>query len=308
MQTRKNTLLDYFPHYLTTEALFTKMATLGAPWTAEIGQDMDDAYFTMFSGIKNPSSFVTAHLNITDGLANSLTIGRVLLGIFGSNWTRLWNAMQTEYSPVNATNITEEKTHSNEDNRTINRTDNYTSTVDGTEQVTGTSSTSDHITGESNETTSGTTSGTQTLQHGLTTTTDETTTNSTWGYNSTEKVPSDDTVIDTTVSNSGSDVTTTSGTTGGTRGVTNESTETITGSESSGTTSKDTRTDKTVEDTTDMLDSTGTETMKRTGNIGYLSVQELLQQEFNLWKWNFYHEVFRDVDSYLTLSVYRCSH
>lgn len=100
-------LRAYFPNYLSDDALFTKMATLGAPWTSEIGQDMDDAYFTMYSGIKNPSEFVTLHLNPGTEIANSLTIARIIYGIYGDNWTKLWEAFKAKYTP--STTITSKR-------------------------------------------------------------------------------------------------------------------------------------------------------------------------------------------------------
>lgn len=45
-------------------------------------------------------------------------------------------------------------------------------------------------------------------------------------------------------------------------------------------------------------------TRTRSGNTGQHTTQELLRQEFNLWKWNFYRQVFEDVDKVLTLSIF----
>lgn len=123
----KTTLLEYFPNYLSTDSLFTKMSTLGAPWTSEVGQDMDDAYFTMYSGVKNPTKFVTQHLNPDGDTANSLTIARILWGYYGQNWTRLWEAFKTEYTPIDNYNVKETVTRTADNDRTIAKTSDSTS-------------------------------------------------------------------------------------------------------------------------------------------------------------------------------------
>ena len=45
-------------------------------------------------------------------------------------------------------------------------------------------------------------------------------------------------------------------------------------------------------------------TMTRSGNIGVTTSQQLLQSEIELWEWNFFEQVFRDLDSVLTLKIY----
>lgn len=61
-------------------------------------------------------------------------------------------------------------------------------------------------------------------------------------------------------------------------------------------------------DTTETLDytdtETGTRTLERSGNIGVTTSQQMAQSEIELWKWNFYDDVMRDIDSILTLAVY----
>lgn len=44
--------------------------------------------------------------------------------------------------------------------------------------------------------------------------------------------------------------------------------------------------------------------LTRSGNIGVTTSQELILSERNLWEWNFFEIVFRDVDYLLTLQVY----
>lgn len=55
----------------------------------------------------------------------------------------------------------------------------------------------------------------------------------------------------------------------------------------------------------DLTDTeTGTRTIERSGNIGVTTSQQMAQSEIELWKWNFYDSIMKDIDSILTLSIY----
>lgn len=55
---------------------------------------------------------------------------------------------------------------------------------------------------------------------------------------------------------------------------------------------------------TDTTAGNNTRKLTRTGNIGTNTFQNLLQQERNLWMYNFFEQIFKDVDSVLTLPIY----
>lgn len=55
---------------------------------------------------------------------------------------------------------------------------------------------------------------------------------------------------------------------------------------------------------TDVTAGENTRKLTRTGNIGTNTFQNLLQQERNLWMYNFFEQVFKDVDSVLTIPIY----
>lgn len=63
---------------------------------------------------------------------------------------------------------------------------------------------------------------------------------------------------------------------------------------------------------TDTTNMTGTDegsnsyerTLTRSGNIGVTTSQQMAQSEIDLWRWNFFKSVFKDIDSILTLSIY----
>lgn len=55
---------------------------------------------------------------------------------------------------------------------------------------------------------------------------------------------------------------------------------------------------------TDTTAGQNTRTLTRKGNIGTNTFQNLLQQERNLWMYDFFEQVFKDVDSVLTIPIY----
>ena len=50
-------------------------------------------------------------------------------------------------------------------------------------------------------------------------------------------------------------------------------------------------------------DKTETEVTHKIGNIGVTTNQKLIQEERNLWLWNFFDKVFEDIDKELTLAI-----
>lgn len=314
-----NNMISAFPMYLTTDSLFQKMVSLGAPWTLEIGKSMDMAYFTVYSGLKTPSSITTSIFNV-DGVPSSQLISQVLWDMYGKNWSRLWDAYVIEYNPIENYNLQEKVARDQTSNRTIDKNGSLSSVVDGTVNSTETSSgTNDFEHGHIIDYTDTTTQiveeqGTSTLEHGQSISTTGESHEFTYGFNSTTHIPTGDQLTSGTETHSGSDVTTTTGKTDtnstDTSKQTNSGMDKTTTSLSVGTdtTTKDTRSDTTKESTTD--DDTLNENITRTrsGNVGQHSYQDLLLQEFELWKWNFFEQVFADVDKFLCLSVYdQCS-
>lgn len=47
-----------------------------------------------------------------------------------------------------------------------------------------------------------------------------------------------------------------------------------------------------------------TERTTRSGNIGVTTSQQMAQSSIDLWKWNYFYDIFRDVDSIFTLTTY----
>lgn len=265
-----NNLISYFPQYLDTGAIFTQMVTLGAPWTSEVGKEMDDAYLSMYSGVKTPSKFTVLHS--VNGVASVQSIAKLLWSMYGQSWKRLWDGYNINYSPIDNYNVQETMARTQNNDRGINRTTDTNSSVNGTAKDTT----------NMNESVNGS------INHGHVVQKTGNDTTSVYGFNSQESVPSDVTSATGTDTNSGTDTQTNTTDTTGT-------VDTVTSNTTVG---------KITDVTTDTDDETENLQRTKTGNVGQNSYQELLRQEFDLWRWNFFTQVFEDCDKYLVLSVY----
>lgn len=47
-----------------------------------------------------------------------------------------------------------------------------------------------------------------------------------------------------------------------------------------------------------------TERTTRSGNIGITTSQQMAQSSIDLWKWNYFYDIFRDIDSIFTITTY----
>lgn len=296
-----NNMLSLFPNFLTTDSIFQKMVPLGAPWSQSVGQSMDMTFFTMYSGMKLPTYFVRSQLSST-GTVSSQQIAQVLWNMFGRNWEKLWDGYVLQYNPLDSYNMKETVTREQTDDRDIKKNGSFDSTVNGTDEETY----SDESTSTVTQNSTGSSEGTNTLQHGHVVDTSRTINDFTYGFNSAEQVPTAVQSQSGQDTNSGTDTTTT------TDSTTSESKTDTTSSDSGkrDLTHDQTRSDTNTETTND--NNTTNESIDRTrsGNVGNSSYQELLTEEFELWKWNFFFQVFDDCDRLLCLSTFSqcCDH
>lgn len=297
-------LIEYFPNYLSTDSLFTKMSMLGAPWSQEIGQDMDDAYFTMYSGVKNPSQFVKLHM--LNGSVNSLTIARIVLSIYKEPWERLWAALETKYDAIADIDITESITRWENNERSISRNSEVNATLDSDSNSNSTRN--DKTDRDSTTTESGkvTNTGSTELEHGETIASNAESDTYTYGFNSAEKVPTAVSIDADTVTHSGVDTTSVSNNqVSDNDTIVNDST-TLTSSVGMINHAKDISKTDSNDSTSEQTTGSENITSNRSGISGRRTYQELLQSEFELWRWNFFTQIFEDVDKYLVLNVYNC--
>lgn len=317
--TESETLESYFPDWILFGAIFTAMENM--PWSEYAsGTELDALYFGYRSGIKIPSSIVKRFS--ANHVANAVKIASMLKTMFYKSWQHLWDVYASTYTPLLTTNINEQEIRQLEGE--------FSSTKQGSKQSTG----GDTLT--LNTTTQN--SGSNALQHGLTetmtggnttTVTDNTqtansgtnTTNqsteslsSTFGFNTDAENPVPDSKSETefsstettssTQNNTGTtttaeDLLTTNRRTG-TDTNTISNTETRTGTESR--TLTDASTDSATETNSKGEDETISRT--RTGNNGNKMYSEIIQSEFETWKYNYFDSVFDDIDRVLTLSIF----
>lgn len=269
-----NKMIDVYSNYPTDGGVFSQMVS--APWVDTMsGTNLDIVYLDGHSGERYCSNFINHRLNDSDVLSsdNRTLISNILWAMFGIQWTRLWATMKpVDYDPL--TNYKMEETLEGTESST--RTPDLTKGDTGTVQTTGQYKRTPNLTRNGTGTVNDNGSATNTNQNGI------------WGFNSSTSVPSD--MSDGTTTNENT--------------TTRDLTETETGTDTTDRTNTDTYNRSYTETGTDTTAGTSSRKLTRTGNIGTNTFQNLLQQERNLWMYNFFEQVFKDVDSVLTIPIY----
>ena len=269
-----NKMIDVYANYPTDGGVFSPMTT--APWVDTMtGVNLDIAYLDGHSGERFCSNIINRRLDDSSVLSsdNRTLISNILWAMFGIQWTRLWDTMKpVEYNPL--TNYQMQETMEGTENST--RTPDLTKGDTGTVQKTGQDKRTPNLTRNGTGTVNDNGSATNTNQNGI------------LGFNSSTSVPSD--MSDGTSTNENT--------------TTRDLTETETGTDITDRTNTDTYNRSYTETGTDTTAGMSSRKLTRTGNIGTNTFQNLLQQERNLWMYNFFEQVFKDVDSVLTIPIY----
>lgn len=269
-----NKMIDVYSNYPTDGGVFSPMSN--APWADTMsGTNLDILYLDGHSGERYCSNFINHRLNDSDVLSseNRTLISNILWAMFGIQWTRLWATMKpVDYDPL--TNYKMEETLEGTESST--RTPDLTKGDTGTVQTTGQYKRTPNLTRNGTGTVNDNGSATNTNQNGI------------WGFNSSTSVPSD--MSDGTATNENT--------------TTRDLTETETGTDTTDRTNTDTYNRSYTETGTDTTAGTSSRKLTRTGNIGTNTFQNLLNQERNIWMYDFFEQVFKDVDSVLTIPIY----
>ena len=269
-----NKMIDVYSNYPTDGGVFSPMVS--APWDDTMsGANLDILYLDGHSGERYCSNFINHRLNDSDVLSsdNRTLIANILWAMFGIQWTRLWATMKpVDYDPL--TNYKMEETVEGTESST--RTPDLTKGDTGTVQTTGQDKRTPNLTKTNTGTVKNDGSATNTNQNGI------------WGFNSSTSVPSD--TSDGTATNENT--------------TTGNLSETETGTDTTDRTNTDTYNRSYTETCTDTTAGTSSRKLTRTGNIGTNTFQNLLQQERNIWMYDFFEQVFKDVDSVLTIPIY----
>lgn len=253
------TLNEFYDTWLTDGGVFADLSTHDPPWESENSYSYGVQYHGNHSGQKTISPLLNTLIG--DESARD-KISSVICAMYMPNWGKLWATMELEYNPIENYSMTEAMTNditTDQYGKTTTRTDNLTHSKTGTDTRT------DNLT--------------DTNTPNVTTNTD----NTTYGFNSSNPVPTNE--IE--------------------QRATGTDTTTHTGTEQRQYNLSDT--DTGTQGTTDSGTDTHTRnyTLTRAGNIGVTTSQQMIESERALWIWNFFETVvFPDLDRVLTLQIY----
>lgn len=254
----------------TNEIFSTIMTGRELPWhedTTITAALLDFEYINNYSGRKIISPAVEKSLG-TDGKITSENFAKlcsVAYMMFGKKWARNWEILTSEYDPIQNYSMTEDSRLVRDNKETHSGTDSTLMT--GTDTFVKTGSESDAHTG-------------------------------TIGDSATSNQENEVSAFN---SSTYQDASKTTGSGGNTRTFQNTDTTTYTNVTDAETRNKtDALTHGHVVDNDDVE----TNHLTRSGNIGVTTSQQMLQSEIDLWKWNFFYEVFSDIDNVFTISTY----
>lgn len=282
-------LNEVFTDYVNN-GIFTFLDSLDVPWKEKnISQQLNLQYYGNISGKKETSPLVDSLIvenNLTDNSKTMLAMS--IFSIYSNKWNKLYRILSLEYEPIENYNMieTEKTTSTNENTDTI--TTNTTNSNNVTETNTGTNTAND----SENTTGKNTITDLRTIEENNSVTNN----NSLYGFNSASAVNADS--QNGTETRNTTDNNTHNDDLKGTR--TNEHSENIN-------TSKVTAQKNDIKDT---KDGTHTEngsqdrTLSRHGNIGVTTSQQMINSEIELWQWDFFNGVFKDIDKILTIQTY----
>ena len=275
----KQILKNAFPKWAEGEGLFAAMTDM--PWSASVdGLILDIEYFGNRSGLKFCSPIIYNFLGDDGAVTENgrTTIARVLSTRYKKQWQRLWDTYDSEYEPLDNYDMSEEET------RETTGTDNFTDTRNDSRTVT------EDITDTRNLQQSHT--GTDTNVAKNVSVGESSSVNSRNGFNSSD--PNGVPVQNQTNRN--------------------QSTVDSTDTETKNLSDTDTGTVKRDGTTEDELngnltrdrDTSESETINRHrhGLNGLRSRQEIIEAEREVWMWDYFGQVFRDVDKVLTLAIF----
>lgn len=271
-------IIDVFPNWLNG-FIFSKLHEQGKalPWDEDnnIDNTLVDYDYIAHSGDKIIAPIVEKLL--TDNTPDNQTkLFNLIYQKYIKNWTALYATLTTDYNPIENYSMVETEQENNKitndltDTLEKNETNNTTITdnTTNTTNATNTTNTSDNATNTNNKTI----------------------TEQQQGFNSNDwndvKKTSENTTDETT--NTGNKTTT------------DETTDTLEKNE----TNNSTITDNTTQKHTGTTDNNNSRTLTRSGNIGVTTTQQMLQSERELRQYDYFKNIFEDIDKILTLVIY----
>lgn len=293
------TLIDAFPGWSSGEGFFATLDSLvSTPWRDDVSNatHLDWSYIAGRSGGKRVAPVVKRYVD-ADGVLDAEGRKNVCLiawALFSKNWQKQWNTLTVDYNILNNYDMVEKLV---DDNTIISYGREVTSSDSGSHVKGGTEKTEAVDENSSSTTGSDTTTTESTSKNSPDTTTK--TSESIYGFNSSDSSNSNDTIV----KSSGSDTTTVKTTDTLTHDTTVKSSANTNQTLTHNVTDTNSSTANSKEGGEDV--HSHSYTLTRSGNIGVTSSQQLIESERELWVWNFFNDVvFPDLDSILCLKVY----
>lgn len=267
--------------------IFTYLQDLDVPW-AELNVDslLNMQYHINRSGQKIVSPLVENYTDNEDDLTSEekSQIADVVFTIFGDKWSKLYELLSLEYNPISNYDMTEIEEVYGSNSEQITRTGTDTTTHTGTQSDTNTGTQANAHTGTIGVT------GAE-INNGSSGTASDATV---YGFNSATGVP-DNSVENTTQVNSAkstNETTTHNDTDTRTDNLSHQRTDNLSDTET-----------RNMTDATQGSNAT-TRTLTRSGNIGVTTSQQMVLSSIDLYQWNFFNQVFEDIDTVLTIKTY----
>ena len=292
-------LNDVFENWAVGDGIFTDLNALTPPWKLEdvtentkLISSLNMAYHGAHSGDKNISPVVHKFLTAEDVNTRS-KLANIIFTMFADKWSKLWNALEVEYNPLQNYNMTEIETPAGITHTiTPAETTETITPAETTETITPAETTETVTPAETTETVTPPET-TETVKPPKTVSENEVSAFNSSGYSDNEK---------TTTTGDDNDK--------GTNELevdTAGSNKLEVDSAGSNKLEVDTAGTNKLEVNTagsDVLTVQSDRELTRSGNIGVTTSQQMLQSEIELRKWLYYQSVFNDIDSILTLSIY----
>ena len=295
------TIKKIFPK---TNGIFTHIAYTFPTGISTANMDM---LFLANWGNRNPSPIVEgvqSEYGETLSQAELTVLGQLIAMEYKDRWDKLKEIYNIEYDPIhNYLDDWEDEEDSSESGETSEDiTDNLTHGKIRTSAITRTDNLEEETTYDHSSTR--TDNLTETNESSGSTESSGDNVNSVWGFNSSSAVNADKS--ENTSGTSSSDESESHNTGTQTVEVAGSDVVANTGTQSTNGTVTDSGTDRRAIDKDGTSSKTGSRDRsgRHFGNIGNLTSQQQIQEEINLWKWNFVNAVLDDVKEFLTLPVY----
>lgn len=276
---------------LGTNQIFTRIMSqhTDLPWSEDTSVSaavLDFEYLYNFSGGKLTSPAIDKNLGSGDVIETAAfnMLCEVAYMMYNKKWARNWEVLTAEYNPLNNYDMVETETPA-EITHTISPAE--TTRTDTPAEITHTITPAETTETESPAET------TNTIKPAKTTVENEVS-----AFNSSSYEDSSKTTTAGDATDKGTDVFTVN-TSGSTSIDVDTAGSDVLTVQHAATSALDVDTAG-----SDALTVQNARELTRSGNIGVTTSAQLLTGEIELWKWNFFYDVFKDIDSVFTISTY----